>query len=122
PICIVVFVSGKIGLGIGLTLYCAVVISNIDNVLRFTILKKIGDVHPLTTVFGVIVGLQLFGIMGLIFGPLLLTYFILLMKIYRLEFSSDPGNGEETVIQQEIVQNGVVNKINIHNGPQPRGE
>jgi len=88
PICIVLFAQGEIGYGIGLTLYCAGVVSNIDNVLRFTIMKKIGDVHPLITVFGVIVGLQLFGLMGLIFGPLLIAYFILLMKIYRLEFSS----------------------------------
>ncbi len=91
PICVVVLANGHIGSGIGLILYCAVVVSNIDNVLRFTLLKKIGDVHPLITVFGVIVGLQLFGIMGLIFGPLLLAYFILLIKIYRLEFSSSRG-------------------------------
>lgn len=119
PICIVVLASGKIGIGIGLILYCAVVISNIDNVLRFTILKKIGDVHPLITVFGVIVGLQLFGIMGLIFGPLLLTYFILLIKIYRLEFSSDPDISGDTTIQNEINQTGVINKVNINNDPKP---
>jgi predicted PurR-regulated permease PerM len=88
PVCIILFVSGKIGLGIGLVLYCAIVVSNIDNVLRFTIMKKIGDVPPLITVFGVILGLQLFGLMGLIFGPLLIAYFLLLIKIYRLEFSS----------------------------------
>jgi predicted PurR-regulated permease PerM len=88
PICIVVIVQGRVGVGIGLIFYCAIVVSNIDNVLRFSLLKKIGDVHPLITVFGVIVGLQLFGIMGVIFGPLLIVYFILLIKIYRLEFSS----------------------------------
>lgn len=86
PICIVVLASGKLGMGIGLILYCAIVVSNIDNVLRFTIMKKIGDVHPLITVFGVVVGLQLFGLMGLIFGPLLIAYFFILIKIYRVEF------------------------------------
>lgn len=98
PICVVLLANGDVGLGIGLTLYCAIIVSNIDNVLRFTLLKKLGDVHPLITVFGVIVGLQLFGLMGLIFGPLLLAYFILLIKIYRLEFSSSrpvqPGNND----------------------------
>jgi predicted PurR-regulated permease PerM len=86
PVCIVVLASGKIGAGIGLALYCAIIVSNIDNVLRFTIMKKIGDVHPLITVFGVVVGLQLFGLMGLIFGPLLIAYFFILIKIYRVEF------------------------------------
>jgi len=87
PICAIMIGSGDVGMGVGLLLYCAIVVSNIDNVLRFTILKRIGDVHPLITVFGVLVGLQLFGMMGLIFGPLLLTYFILIIKMYRLEFS-----------------------------------
>jgi predicted PurR-regulated permease PerM len=118
----VVLASGKIGLGIGLILYCAIIVSNTDNVLRFTILKKIGDVHPLITVFGVIVGLQLFGVMGLIFGPLLLTYFILLIKIYRLEFSSSHAEEEEAPIQNEIVQAGVVNSVNIKNDTKPKPE
>lgn len=88
PLCIFMFATGDVGMAIGLTLYCAVVVSNIDNVLRFSILKKIGNVHPLITVFGVILGLNLFGIMGLIFGPLLITYFLLMIKIYRTEYNS----------------------------------
>ena len=50
-------------------------------------MKKIGDVHPLITVLGVIVGLNLFGFIGLIFGPLLISYFLILVKIYVNEFS-----------------------------------
>jgi predicted PurR-regulated permease PerM len=46
----------------------------------------LGDIHPLITVFGVIVGIQLFGFIGLIFGPLLISMFILLLKIYSTEF------------------------------------
>jgi predicted PurR-regulated permease PerM len=49
-------------------------------------MKKIGDVHPLITIFGVIVGLQLFGFMGFVFGPLVFSYLIILMKIYTHEF------------------------------------
>lgn len=87
PICIVQFATGEnITNAILLTIYCLVVVGGIDNILRFTILKKIGNVHPLITVFGVLLGLNLFGIMGLIFGPLLLSYFSLLTKIYRTEF------------------------------------
>lgn len=87
PLCIFMFATGDVGMAIGLTLYCAIVVSNIDNVLRFSILKKIGNVHPLITVFGVILGLNLFGIMGLIFGPLLITYFLLMIRIYRTEYN-----------------------------------
>jgi predicted PurR-regulated permease PerM len=57
-------------------------------------MKKLGDVHPIVTVLGVIVGLSLFGFWGFIFGPLLISYFILLFKIYTSEFGSlhDAGN------------------------------
>jgi predicted PurR-regulated permease PerM len=43
-------------------------------------------VHPLTTVFGVIIGLKVFGFIGLIFGPLLISMFMLLLNIYSSEF------------------------------------
>jgi predicted PurR-regulated permease PerM len=72
--------------GIGILIYGAVVITNIDNVFRFVIQKKIANVHPLVTVFGVIVGLNWFGLPGLVFGPILISYLLIMIKIYRLEY------------------------------------
>lgn len=60
-----------------------IVIINIDNVLRFMIAKKVGNIHPIITVIGVIIGIPMFGILGLVFGPLLLSSFFLLIKIYE---------------------------------------
>lgn len=88
PMCVYLFATGESGAGIGLLLYAVIVITNIDNVLRFTILKKLGDVHPIITVLGIIVGVPLFGFMGFIFGPLLISYMLLLIKIYRIEFGT----------------------------------
>jgi predicted PurR-regulated permease PerM len=73
--------------GIIMLLYGFGVISTVDSVFRFWLQKKIGDVHPLITAFGVIMGLNLFGFIGLIFGPFLISLFILLVKIYVNEFS-----------------------------------
>jgi predicted PurR-regulated permease PerM len=70
----------------GLMIYSFVVTGNIDYIARVTLMKKIGNVHPLITILGVIVGLGLFGFMGFIFGPLLLSYLILLTRIYTNEF------------------------------------
>lgn len=67
----------------GMLIFGFVVIINIDNVLRFIIAKKVGNIHPIITVIGVVIGIPLFGILGLVFGPLLLSYFILLIKIYE---------------------------------------
>jgi predicted PurR-regulated permease PerM len=72
--------------GTGLLIYSLLVTGNVDYLARVTLMKKIGDVHPLITVFGVIVGLQLFGFMGFIFGPLVFSYAIILVKIYAHEF------------------------------------
>lgn len=86
PLIIIFFANGQYTQGIIMIIYGFGVIGTVDNVLRFTLLKKIGDVHPLTTVFGVIAGLSLFGFIGLIFGPLLISLMMLLVKIYYNEF------------------------------------
>ena len=86
PIAIILFANGETGRGVAMLIFGFGVIGTVDNVLRFTLLKRLGNVHPLTTVFGVIIGLKLFGFIGLIFGPLLISLFMLLLKIYSSEF------------------------------------
>jgi predicted PurR-regulated permease PerM len=86
PLIIIFFANDDTVRGVIMTFYGFGVIGTVDNVLRFSLLKKIGNVHPLTTVFGVIIGLNLFGFIGLIFGPLLISLFMLLLKIYSTEF------------------------------------
>lgn len=77
--------------GVGLLIYAGVLITKIDYIARLTILKKFMDIHPLITIFGVIVGIGLFGFWGVIFGPLIISYFIILVKIYVNEFGK-PAN------------------------------
>lgn len=86
PLVLYLYAINKTGPALGLLIYAAVVITNIDYVARLTILKKLMDVHPLITIFGVIVGIGLFGFWGVIFGPLFISYFIVLVKIYINEF------------------------------------
>lgn len=88
PLIIIFFANDQTWQGIVMTIYGFGVIGTVDNVLRFSLLKRLGNVHPLTTVFGVIIGLNLFGFIGLIFGPLLISLFMVLLKIYSSEFIS----------------------------------
>lgn len=85
PICIYQIATGQMDQGLMLALYCLILVGGIDNVLRFTLLKKMADIHPLITVFGVVVGLKLFGAMGLVFGPLLLSLPFVLYQTYTIE-------------------------------------
>ncbi|WP_312171635.1 AI-2E family transporter [Chryseobacterium sp.] len=89
PICIYMIAEGDTGTGLGLAAYCMVIVGLTDNVLRFTLLKKLEDIHPLNTVFGIIMGMNLFGFMGLVFGPILISLTLLLIQVYRNEFSDD---------------------------------
>lgn len=83
PAALIQIANGNNFGGWAMLIFGFVVIINIDNVLRFMIAKKVGNIHPIITVIGVVIGIPLFGILGLVFGPLLLSYFILLIKIYE---------------------------------------
>lgn len=86
PLSLLLIAKGMTMQGVGLFLYGFLIVGSVDNLFRFWLQKKIGDTHPLITIFGVIVGLNLFGFIGLVFGPILISLFLLLMKIYRQEF------------------------------------
>jgi predicted PurR-regulated permease PerM len=100
PLVIYIYTTGNPGMALGLLLYSVIVTGNVDYVSRITIMKKLGDVHPVITVLGVIVGLGLFGFIGLIFGPLLVNYIIVLFKIYMNEFVEPVENEKEKLLEQ----------------------
>jgi predicted PurR-regulated permease PerM len=91
---------GETGKAIGLLLAGALLIMNVDNLLRLYIAKKMGDTHPLITILGVILGVPLFGILGLVIGPLMISYLLLLIKVYEKEFRKqkleNPSGPSET--------------------------
>lgn len=86
PLMLYIGVTGHWGMAVGLAAYCLVVVANVDNLIRSVLQKKMADTHPLITIFGVIIGLSLFGFMGVIFGPLLLSVFVLCVEIFREEY------------------------------------
>jgi len=86
PLVIYIYASGDTWNATGLFFYSLIVTGNVDYLSRITLLKKMGHVHPVVTVIGVLIGLSLFGFIGLIFGPLLVNYIILLFRIYMNEF------------------------------------
>ncbi len=89
PVCIFMIAEGNTGAGLGLAAYCVIAVGLTDNLLRFTLLKKLENIHPLNTVFGIIMGISLFGFMGLIFGPILISITVLLIQVYRDEFAEE---------------------------------
>jgi predicted PurR-regulated permease PerM len=86
PLALILIFSGHQNMGIFLLVWGVVVVSSSDNFLRIFLTKKFEDTHPLITFLGVIVGLNVFGFLGLIYGPLLLSLFFILIKMYRVEY------------------------------------
>ena len=86
PVCILLFSQGDTTAAVGILIYGAVVVGSTDNLFRLVVQKRLADVHPLVTLIGVVVGVPLFGFIGLIFGPLLVSLFLLLVKIYKNEY------------------------------------
>ena len=86
PLALYMALTGDWVNALGLTAYALIVVTNVDNLIRFVLQKKMADTHPLITIFGVIIGLSLFGFMGIIFGPLLISIFILCFNIFKEKY------------------------------------
>lgn len=94
PAAIYLFAIGQIWQPIVLILYCVIILSNTDNLCRMVLMKAMADIHPLIIIVGVILGIPLFGFWGIIFGPLLISGFLLLVRIYLMEYyHCDPDDG-----------------------------
>ena len=101
PLVLYTYAIGDTWHATGLLLYSVLVTGNVDYMARITLLKRMGDVHPVITILGVIVGLGLFGFIGLVFGPLLINYIIVLFKIYMNEFIENAEPMMETPTIEE---------------------
>jgi predicted PurR-regulated permease PerM len=94
PLVVYLTLTGNWVAAIGLAAYCIIIVTNVDNVIRFVLQKKLADTHPLITVFGVILGLRFFGFWGVIFGPLLISMFFLLASIFKKKYLDGKEEGE----------------------------
>src|SRR5213594_4862241 len=86
PGALALILSGRSGPGLLLLLWGAVVVGNVDYVIRPRIFKRWANIHPLVTLLGALAGVPYFGILGLLIGPLALSYFFELVKMYREEY------------------------------------
>lgn len=82
PAIIFLFLSGEIFASIGLLIWAVCIVGLVDNVFRPMFIGEGLSLHPLLIFFAVLGGIALFGPLGLIFGPLALSLFVVLLDIY----------------------------------------
>jgi len=70
----------------GLALFCALIVGSIDNLLRPILVGKDTQMHELMIFFGTLGGIIMFGIMGMIIGPIVAALFITIWEIYGVAF------------------------------------
>ncbi|MDO8509382.1 MAG: AI-2E family transporter [Nanoarchaeota archaeon] len=96
PATVYLFAQGNTAVATVFLLYNLLIVSNIDNVLRLYLLSKKTDLSQVIILIGMIGGLFIFGILGLILGPLILAYFITFLKAYKDNTLSSLFSSERT--------------------------
>ena len=93
-------VQGRYGAALTLAAIGGVVASNIDNVMRPLVNRRVSNLHPMVTLVGAFAGVGVLGLPGILLGPLAITYFFELAALYRREYglaapnaSAVPGSG-----------------------------
>ena len=87
--------EGSYGRAIALALWGVLVVGNVDNVIRPMVFQRWARIHPFITIIGAFAGIQYFGLLGLIIGPLAISYFFELIRMYRAEYLDDDEAAEE---------------------------
>jgi predicted PurR-regulated permease PerM len=90
PAAAILLIQGKIGLGIGFLAYNACYSSVIEYLIKPRLIGQGMHMNSLLVFIGIIGGLKLFGILGIVYGPLIITVFLTLAEIYRLEYKDQP--------------------------------
>ena len=86
PAGIVLIMQGRPLAGILLIIWGATIVGSVDNFIRPFIYRRFSAIHPLITLIGAIGGVIYFGLLGLLIGPLALSYFFELIAMYKEEY------------------------------------
>ena len=79
----ILLIERRVGAAVGLFAIGAVLASNLDNVVRLFLFRRVSGIHPMLTLVGAFAGIRLFGVIGALLGPLILSYFFELLTVYE---------------------------------------
>lgn len=86
PGVIALAIGGQYGWAIALALWGILAVGNVDYIVRPIVFRRWANIHPIVTLLGALAGVPYFGILGLLIGPLALSYFFELIGMYRSEY------------------------------------
>jgi predicted PurR-regulated permease PerM len=86
PAVIILAATGHLAKAIGLGVFCAAVVGSIDNLLRPVLVGRDTQMHELMILFGTLGGIIMFGVVGIIIGPIIAALFVTVWEIYAVAF------------------------------------
>lgn len=102
PGVLVLAFEGRVGGAAFLAVWSLTGTAIIDYIFRPIVYNRFAQVHPMITLVGAIAGIGYFGLLGLLIGPLALSYFFAIVKMYREEYvpaGSESGfTAEHTIV------------------------
>ena len=116
PGCLVLLVEKEYGNAAILAAIGGVLVANIDNVVRPYINRRVSNVHPLVTLVGALAGLRYFGLLGVLMGPLAITWFFELLRIYDEEYGVTES-AREFALTRSTGQLPVVTDADVSRAP-----
>lgn len=87
PAAVYLIIQGDVMSGVGLLVFCGLVVGSLDNVLRPVLVGKDTKMHELMIFFGTLGGIMMFGITGIFIGPLIASLFVTIWELYGIAFS-----------------------------------
>ena len=104
PLSIFLFMNGHWGKALFLVLWGALVISTIDNFLRPKWMKNQTRLHELLVFFSVLGGISIFGLLGIVLGPVVLAITLGLLQTFRVHQAVDEFDKIEAQENEQEVE------------------
>jgi predicted PurR-regulated permease PerM len=86
PATLVLLLQNRYGAAITMLVIGAGIASNVDNLIRPLIYRRVSNIHPMITLVGAFAGVKYFGLLGVLLGPLGIAYLFELLRFYREEY------------------------------------
>lgn len=86
PASVYLLITGELGRGIALLLFGALMISSVDNILKPILIRGRARMHTLLVFFSVLGGLQAFGFLGFVLGPVIVAFLLTFVQAWKAQF------------------------------------
>lgn len=96
PGVVVLFLDGRTGAAFTLGIIGVVICSNVDNVIRPFIFRRVSGMHPMVSLLGAFAGVKAMGLIGVLVGPLVLTLFLELLALHETELAGNAAGARSS--------------------------